>query len=298
MRIAITGSTGLLGTSILDVISEKHPDWELLCLSRKQVPSNKQKTWKSLDITDYEATYQTITRFNPDCVIHAAAMRSPDQCEQNEKEAYRVNFLGTRNVALACDRFDTELVLISSDQVFYGAKESRDHREYDATCAKNIYGQTKIWAEQYIQNHLRRYWIIRTAKLFGGPGDHLASFPTQMTEAIRKNKKMKVTTDWFGHLTYAPDFALALLGLIQRKTYGIYHLTSPNIASYYEIAQWITKKLKRGAELIEEVSFEDLNLPAHRAKRCVLDTQLWELEFGNKLPIWQEEMEKFLRSQR
>lgn len=296
MRLAITGATGLLGQGLADFVIQKRPDWELLLLSRKAPQRDPlKKLWKTLDISDYESTYKTVTKFNPDLVIHAAAQRSPDVCEMNPDEAHRVNFLGTRNVALACERFDSELAFISSDQVFYGCDQSRDHSEYDGPKASNVYGTTKILAEKFIQNHLRRFYIARTGKLFGGPGDINKSFMSEFLSSVALGKKIKAARDWFAHITYVNDFADALFKLIERKTYGIYHLVSSNVVSYWEVASWMAKRLPKAATLIEEVSFEDLKLPAPRAKRCALSTKLWELDFGERFPTWQESLTRFLK---
>lgn len=294
MRVAITG-TGLLGHGIFEAISQNHPDWETLLFSRHEPALELRGRWARLDISDFESTRKTITKFNPDCVIHTAAMRNPDLCEENPEEAFRANFLGTRNLALACDRFDSELVYISSDQVFYGIPENKRHAEWDEPRAKNVYGQTKLLGERYIQNHLRRYWIVRTAKLFGGPGDTLKSFPSQFLEAIHKKKKIRAATNWLGHLTYVPDLAETLMKLITKKTYGIYHLVSSNIASYAQIAHFMAEHLKQGAQLIEEARYEDMRLAAPRAKECFLSAQLWEFDFNEKFPAWQDGLQKFLQ---
>jgi dTDP-4-dehydrorhamnose reductase len=95
-----------------------------------------------MDIADFDAAVQTIEHINPDCVIHLAAISNPDECEKDPITGYKANALGTRNLALACQRFDNELVYISTDQVFNGKKKS-PYTELDEPEPVNHYGKSK-----------------------------------------------------------------------------------------------------------------------------------------------------------
>ena len=79
MKIAITGATGIIGRGMIEAFSRDYPDWELTALSRNPLPENVCP-WQKLDVSDYEETYKTITRLNPDVVIHLAAMSKPEDC--------------------------------------------------------------------------------------------------------------------------------------------------------------------------------------------------------------------------
>ena len=85
-RIAITGAEGQLGSTLQEAF-EGH---EFLPID---LPKH--------DVTDMSIVSQ-IADWVPEAVIHVAAMSDLDGCEREPEVAYRVNALGTRNVALAC----------------------------------------------------------------------------------------------------------------------------------------------------------------------------------------------------
>ncbi|MBI2070644.1 MAG: SDR family oxidoreductase [Elusimicrobia bacterium] len=295
MRAAIVGASGLLGRALLDVAGQAGLDWEIAAFSRKQPGAMLPGVvWKPLDIGDCDLVRAAITRQNPDVVIHLAALRSPDECEKNPEEAYRVNYLGTRNVALACDRFDTELCFVSSDQVFYGLDARCVHGEDDPPKAANVYGETKILAERYIQAHLRRYFIVRTGKMFGGPNDTF-SFINNAFAALRAGSSMRCAVDWAAHATHAAFVAQAIIKLLNRKTYGIYHAVSPGVPNYLEIAQYLADTIGAPRHLAAPSTRQELNLSAGRPERLELSDRLWRHDFGGPLPDWKEGMRLFFR---
>ena len=294
MKILLTGATGLLGSATTPWLMERRPDLELTLTSRHEPGERFKKLWRAIDLTDREATYSAITKLNPDVVVHLAAMSLPDPCQTNPEEAFRANFLGARNVALACDRFDAELLFLSTDQTFYGAHPELAHGEYDKTKPANIYGQTKILAENYIRSHLRRYYIVRTGKIFGGPND-TRSIVHKLFTAFKADDPFDVAKDWRAHLTHASYLAQALVQLIEKKTYGIYHVVSPGVPSYFEIAEYLLGLMKRPSHLAHPISALTLNLPAARASRCELSAKLWEADFNSSLQSWQEGIKLFLK---
>src|SRR3989344_2847889 len=176
MRIVLTGTSGLVGHDLWPVLAQEgHEVWGI---GRKKPDAVPFKLWSTVDIVDQETTLKTLERINPDCVVHLAALSNPDDCERDPATAYKANSLGTRNLALACQRFDTELVYVSTDQVFNGKKKS-PYNELDATDPVNHYGRSKVWGEEFTRSLLRRYYIVRTALVFG------ASRPTFIPRVAR-----------------------------------------------------------------------------------------------------------------
>ena len=142
MRIVITGVAGMLGTDLINVLEDKH---ELHGVDIKELTHHLPLTsYNLLDISDAQETYRIITKINPDLVIHTAAYTDVDGCDKNADLAYRVNALGTRNIALACQRFDAALLYISTDYVFDGEKDN-PYFEYDKPNPQSIYAKSKFW---------------------------------------------------------------------------------------------------------------------------------------------------------
>ena len=119
MKILITGCRGQLGTEL-----QKQLAAESCVLG--PLPERLRKATiipvdvDELDITDREATINYIRRHQPETVINCAAFTNVDGCEISRDAAYKVNALGPRNLALACEKVNARLIHISTDYVFPG----------------------------------------------------------------------------------------------------------------------------------------------------------------------------------
>lgn len=237
MRLAITGSKGQLGSALQGVC---HQD-ELLLIDLPEY-----------DITALDIVAQTAA-FSPDVIIHAAAITNVDGCETDPDLAYRVNVLGTRNMALAAQEANCPLVYISTDYVFDGSKGS-PYFESDATSPQSIYATTKRDGETMVRNLLNRYYIGRIAWLYG---DGPRNFVKTVLRLADERGEMTMVTDEIGSPTYAGDVARAVRVLIETNAYGTYHLTNSGITSRHG---WAREILRLGGR--EDVTVhESTNYP-------------------------------------
>jgi dTDP-4-dehydrorhamnose reductase len=197
MKVMIIGSEGMLGHDLEDILSKEH--------------DVSTTTIDTLDITDIDKTIKTVKGINPDVVVHAAAFTDVDGSETRADLAYQVNALGTRNVAVACQKADSALVYICTDYVFDGTKGT-SYREYDHTNPLSVYGQTKHQGEVYIRDILDKFYIVRTAWLYGYHGPN---FVTTMLKLAEKMDSIAVVSDQIGSPTYTVDLAKAINQLIK-----------------------------------------------------------------------------------
>jgi len=286
----------MLGRDLVDVLSE---DQELYLLDMQKFPSSlsSQFSTLTLDITDSTRTYREVTRINPDIVIHTAAYTDVDGAETNTDLAFRVNALGTRNIALACQRFDTELLYISTDFVFDGEK-GESYLEFDRPNPQSIYGKSKYWGELYIDSLLNRFYIVRSSWLFGKNGKN---FVTTMLNLAKQKKEIEVVNDQIGSPTYTKDLARAIAQLIGREgkdsitrasLYGIWHITNSGQCSWYEFAGEI---LQDSDVLLKPITSEELNRPAKRPKFSVLENSVRKLQGWKSLRHWKEALKDYLK---
>lgn len=296
MRILITGACGMLGSDLVEVLSEGQ---ELYLLDVQKFPSSLSSQFSTLilDITDSAETYREITRINPDIVIHSAAYTDVDGAETNMDLAFRVNALGTRNIALACQRFDTELLYISTDFVFDGEK-GEPYLEFDRPNPQSIYGKSKYWGEMYIDSLLNRFYIVRSSWLFGKNGKN---FVTTILNLTKQKKEIEVVNDQIGSPTYTKDLARAIAQLIGREgkdsitranLYGIWHITNSGQCSWYEFAGEI---LQDSDVLLKPITSEELNRPAKRPKFSVLENSVRKLQGWKSLRHWKEALKDYLK---
>ena len=286
----------MLGRDLVEVLSGGQ---ELYLLDVERFPPSlsSQFSTLTLDITDSAKTYREVTKINPDIVIHSAAYTDVDGSETNRDLAFRVNALGTRNIALACQRFDTALLYISTDFVFDGEK-GEPYLEFDTPEPQSIYAKSKYWGELYIRSLLNRFYIVRSSWLFGKNGKN---FVTTILNLAKEKKELEVVTDQTGSPTYTKDLARAIAQLIGAggkdfstgaSLYGIWHITNSGQCSWYEFA---TQILQDSDVHLKPITSEKLNRPARRPRFSVLDNCMWRLQGWKPLRHWKEALKDYLK---
>ena len=221
MRVVITGHNGQLGRQLVAAFREH----EVLGLD---LPGH--------DITD-PAICEVVGHYRPAVVVHAAACTDVDGCEGDPEKAFRVNAIGTQNVALGARAASAALLYVSTNEVFDGSRRD-PYREWDVANPMSVYARSKWAGEQIARDLSDRCYIARVAWLFGPGG---ANFVTKILAAANRNGALRVASDEFGNPTYAPDAAQAIARLVVSGRYGTYHLTNAGFCSRYEFAREIMR---------------------------------------------------------
>lgn len=276
MKVLITGSNGMLGHDLIDVLDGKH---ELI-----------KTTSKSLDITDEDKVKDYIVNENPDIVINSAAYTDVDGCETNEEIAYKVNGEGVKNLALACKVVDCPLLHISTDYVFNG-ENNKPWMEDDEVGPISIYGKSKLQGEEAIESILDKFFIIRTSWLYGING---GNFPKTMLELAKTHDTLTVVTDEIGTPTYTLDLAQAIAELIETEYYGIYHITNSDYCSWFDFAKYIFE-VKNISVNVVPVTAEEFARPASRPHYSVLNNSNWANNGFKPLRSYKEAIKDYLK---
>jgi len=277
LRILVTGASGILGRQLQRL---RPAELDLVALSHSD-----------LDVTSRADTLRIVEGVRPDVVIHGAALTDVDGCEARPEEAFRVNWVGTANVAEACERTGAVPVYLSTDYVFDGETD-KDYLEHDPVRPLSVYGRSKWCGEQAILQRCRRFYIVRTQWVFGPFG---RNFVDTMLAIEAEGKPLRVVADQRGCPTYAADLAEGIFRLIEREPgYGIYHLSSRGEASWFEFARAIFAETGRRADLSSCTS-ADCPRPAKRPRRSVLRNFHLELTIGDFMPTWVEGLRRYLR---
>ena len=218
MKITVVGSNGQLGQALQRELAGE--------------------TLQLLDLPEYDITLfpgclEPILSAQPDVVIHAAAMTDVDGCELDPDMAFRINALGTRNVALACQALDVPMVYVSTDYVFDGTDETPRY-EYDRPNPQSVYARSKLAGEQIVRDLLNKFYITRTAWLYDATH---RNFVTTMRRLANERPSLKVVTNEVGSPTYAKDLAEAIAELIKVPAYGTYHFVNSGVCSRFDLAR-------------------------------------------------------------
>ena len=275
MKVLIIGAEGMLGHDLVEVMSKNH--------------DVSTTTIYTMDITDINKTIETLGNINPDVVVHAAAFTDVDGSESQADLAYKVNSLGTRNVAVACKETDSALVYICTDYVFDGTKGS-PYYEHDQTNPIGVYGKTKLQGETYIRDILSKFYIVRTSWLYGYHGPN---FVTTMLKLAETHENISVVGDQIGSPTYTVDLAKAIEKLIEKPVYGIYHVTNSEHCSWYEYAQLIFEIAGKKVDL-KPVTTEEFGSPAPRPKYSVLQNYNWKMEGLPHIRSYKEALREYM----
>ena len=227
LKILITGANGQLGRCLQDV-AEKYPGYDF-----------HFKTSKELDITKKEQINSLFIHEKFDYCINCAAYTAVDKAETDQENAFLVNAEAIRYLAEACKFKNTILIHISTDFVFDGSKTT-PYMEEDVPHPINVYGASKLKGEQYVQDILAHYFIIRTSWVYSKYGHN---FVKTMLRLGAEKEELNVVDDQLGSPTYAGDLAEAIMEIIRLKTtdYGLYHFSNEGAITWYEFAKAIFK---------------------------------------------------------
>lgn len=230
MKILITGANGQLGTELQSVLHDMRAEIGPLPADYRDAEVVALDS-DGLDITDENAVASELAK-GYGIVINAAAYTNVDGCESNGVAADAVNHLGPAHLARACEEHGAKLVQVSTDYVFPGNEEG-ERVETDPVEPISAYGRTKLAGEETVKELCSRYFIVRTAWLYGYKGKNFAK---TMIRLAKKFGKISVVADQFGNPTSANDLAYEILKLALTQEYGVYHCTNNGTCSWFDFA--------------------------------------------------------------
>lgn len=276
MRIFITGNAGQLGSTLAARLGEH-------TVSGGDLPG-----W---DMTDPAQVEETLASFQPDAVIHTAALTAVDYCAEHPAEAVRINGVGTYNVANACRQLGARLVHISTNEVFDGAA-TRPYQEYDPRNPINPYGYSKYVAERAIERLLPDALIVRTAWLYTDGGNN---FIHKVLARARAGDTLQVVTDEVSSPTYVPDLADGVVALLGQDRPGVYHLVNEGVATRFQFAQAAVELAGLHAPL-EPITSDSFDRPSTPPPYAPL-SNVFGAAAGVRLRPWREALAAFLEGQ-
>jgi len=277
--ILVIGARGMLGRDLMGILQSSLPNdgvigWDI----------------EEIDIRKEEETVTKIEKLRPEIVIHIAAYTDVDGCELDEEKAFAVNAEGTKHVALAASRCRAKVVYLSTDYVFDGNKRE-PYLESDLPHPLNVYGLSKLKGEQYVQEWVKDFLIIRTQWLYGRYGKN---FVASILRQAREKEILSIVNDQIGSPTCTADLAKAISVLIQFNGQGIFHVASSDLCSWYTFGQAILKLSGKDKVRVIPISSQELGRPAVRPFYSVLNCQKLRKETGLTLPPWSEALKDYL----
>lgn len=291
MLVLVTGVNGQLGyDTVKELLSRGHR----VIGSGTAAECRCACEYCRLDITDTVAVNAALMRIKPDAVIHCAAWTAVDAAEdeENRGRVYAVNVDGTANIASVCSALDCKLLYISTDYVFDGQGDEPWRPDCHTYAPLNVYGRSKLEGELAVASAVERFFIVRTAWVFGVNGKN---FVRTMLELGKTHDSLRVVNDQIGTPTYTPDLARLLANMIESEKYGYYHATNEGgFISWYDFAVEIFRQAGYSVEVIPVSTAEYGLSKAARPFNSRLDKgKLTQCGFV-PLPDWKDALSRYL----
>lgn len=290
MKILITGAKGQLGNELIDIVKKGEAEIGAIKDSLKGSKVIALDI-NELDITELESVKEVLNQYKPDIVINCAAATNVDGCEGNEDLAFKINALGARNLAIISEEIGAKLVQVSTDYVFSGDGSS-PLKEYELTAPTSVYGKTKLLGEEYVREFSSRYFIVRTAWLYGYVGHN---FVYTMMKLGKEKETLNVVNDQRGNPTHANDLAYHILKLIETEEYGVYHCTGKGECSWYDFAKEIMS-LNGLNCIVSPCTSEEYKTPAKRPAYSSLDNMMLRTTIGDEMRDWKKALRSFVEN--
>lgn len=275
-KVLITGCNGQLGHSINYLLKDK--DIEII-----------NTDVDNLDICDWEQVKRKVLEEKPDTIINCAAHTAVDKCETDKKNAERINALGPKNLAKAAAIIGAVIVQVSTDYVFAGDAD-KPYVETDTPNPQSVYGSTKLEGEKAVMAETDKYYIVRTAWLYGEGNN----FVRTMLRLAENHDKITVVNDQFGSPTSSLELARMILHIIPTGEYGIYHGTCEGITNWYEFACEIMRQSGSSTQIVPVTTEEYGATVAKRPAYSVLENKKLNSMGEYRMKEWKAALTEYM----
>lgn len=279
MKILITGANGMLAKAV----RERFKNEELILTDVAE-----------LDITNLKQVEEFVDGCKPDVIINCAAYTAVDKAEEDLDLARKINADGPKNLAIAAKKANSILVHISTDYVFGGNLSLEEiYKEDDEKAPETVYGITKLEGENAIIANAEKYYIFRTAWLYGDGNN----FVRTMLKLGKEKESLTVVADQHGSPTYAVDLASIIAQALEKNIpYGIYHATNLGFTTWYDFTKEIFKVANISCN-VAPVTSEEFVRPAKRPKNSMLAKEKL-LDAGVEIPSWEDALKRYLKEEK
>ncbi len=264
MKILLTGANGFLA-SRLCIALKKH---EVMGLTRGQ-----------MDFTDCNEVEDRVRELCPDIMIHCGAVSDIGACEKEPELSYKVNVLGTENIAKICGKYGVKLIFCSSDQVYLGHAGTSPHSEEENLCPPHVYGKQKLEAERKCLELnedsviLRLSWMYDKGMRIGAEHGNLVA---NVLKAVQEGAEIRYPVFDFRSITNVWEVAYNVEKAFN-LSHGIYNFGSENDLCTCDVVRHILRLRNISAAKVEEErkSFADnprnLRMDISKIQNCGID---------------------------
>lgn len=280
-KILVTGCMGQLGRAVNQVYAQ-----EIAAGTVKIINTDVN----DLDITSIDDVMGVMEAEHPDVIINCAAHTNVNKCESDWDNAYRINAIGPRNLSIAASKIHAKLIHVSTDYVFDGEGD-KPYTEFDETVPCGAYGKTKLEGEKFVKQFADRFFIVRTAWLYGDGNN----FVRTMLNLSETNEEVKVVSDQFGTPTSAMELARLIHYMEPTENYGVFHGTCEGNCSWADFATEIFRLAGKETK-VKYITTAEYPTPAKRPAYSVLDNYMLRLTTEYVMADWKDALAEYMNS--
>lgn len=275
-KILVTGCNGQLGRAI----NEEYNNDDV-CLINTDVAE--------LDITDIDKVVAFVMEKKPDVIINCAAHTNVNACESQWDLAYKINAIGPRNLSIAATKAGAKMIHVSTDYVFDGTA-TEPYNEFSHVAPLGAYGKTKLAGEEFVKQFADRFFIVRTAWLYGDG----KNFVKTMLTLGKEKGEVSVVGDQIGSPTSAKELAKMIHVLEPTENYGVFHGTCEGYCSWADFAEKIFELAKMDVK-VNHITTDEYPTPAKRPAYSVLDNYMLRLTTDFKFADWEDALKEYMK---
>jgi len=297
-KIYVTGSSGLVGSRFVELYSKKYnlftPDYP------------------QVDITKREDVEKLLKKEKPDVIIHLAAYTNVGEGEKQRDDkngdCWKVNVIGTENLVSSIDPDKTLYIHISTDMVFEGSAQdpgpySEDHLPESDSSKLTWYGYTKAQAEKEVKKYLgENSSIVRIIYPVRARYDIKMDYLAKPLSLFDQGKLYPLFDDQQVSIAFIDEIAHALDKIIDKNLKGIFHVSSRDTTTPYELISYLIKKARGREGVTKPSSLKDFPKTADNPVRYPmyggLKVDKTEEALEMKFRSWKEIVDEIVRQQR
>ena len=268
MKCIITGANGLLGQKLVALFGE-HPDHSVLATGLGssrilQLPDNVR--YQTCDISNEAEIASVFRSFQPDVIIHSAALTNVDECELNPEKCQILNVEATKNMVRISQELNAHLIHLSTDFIFDG--KDGPYSEEDVPNPISIYGQSKLDAEQIVRSATCPWAIVRTVLVYGiAPGLSRSNIILWVKSSLEQGKAIQVVDDQFRTPTLAEDLEKGCFLIAEQKAVGVFNISGKDFLTPFDMAMETVEYFGLDGSLITKADSSTFSQPAKRPPR-------------------------------
>jgi dTDP-4-dehydrorhamnose reductase len=283
MKVAVLGGNGQLGADVVRAFAGNGDEAFAL-------------THADVEIANRESVSNKLRELQPDIVVNTAAMHHVENCESEPNQAFAINALGARNLALVARDIGSVLMHVSTDYVFDGSKVT-PYDEEDVPRPLSVYGNTKLAGEYFVRCTAGKHFVLRTSAIYGKSPCRAKgglNFVQLLLKLAKERDEVRVVDSECVSPTSTSELARQMVVLSRSEAYGLYHATAEGGCSWFEFAQEVFALTNTQVSL-KVADPKEFPAKVPRPKYSVLENRGLKLLGLNTFRAWQDGLRDYLR---